>query len=323
MITVLCGGFGAARFLDGLRTLPEELCCVVNTADDLDHLGLVVMPDTDSVLYALAGVFDEERGFGQAGDTFAANAALARSGADWFRLGDADLAHNLQRTALIRSGRSPSEAVAELARGLGIRARVLPMTDGVVRTRLHTDAGTFSFQDFVVRRQARPAVRAVEYEGVADARPAPGVLDALESADLVVLAPSNPVSSLGPILALDGVRRCLEARTGPTVAVTPVVAGRPPARPPEVTRARIRAGLMAASGLPHRPLAVAVRYQGLIDGFVLDRRDPGEQADIEALGLSVLVADTLAAGPDRVALARAVVDFGTALRRPAGVSQPR
>ena len=313
MITVLCGGFGAARFLPGLHQAAADLCCVVNTGDDLDYLGLHVAPDVDSVLYALAGCFDEERGWGVRGDTFRCNAALARHGDDWFHVGDEDLALHLERTALLRSGRALSEVMAILTRRWGLDARVLPMSDDPVRTVIVSGEGRLSFQEYVVARRAAPRVTAVEYEGASRARPAPGVLDALETADVVLVAPSNPVSSIGPILALPGVREALRRRRGPTVAVTPVVRRQQPVTAAERGRARVRAALMGARGLAHTPTAVACSYQGLIDGFVLDRRDADRRDEIASLGIAVLLADTLAAGTGRASLAAEVSRFAATL----------
>ncbi|HEY0399256.1 MAG TPA: 2-phospho-L-lactate transferase CofD family protein, partial [Acidimicrobiia bacterium] len=209
-VAVLCGGFGAARFLDGLRRLPGlTLTCIANTADDLDYLGVHVSPDVDTVTYALAGIFDEGRGFGVVGDTFRNAEALRRYGAGWFSVGDVDLATSIRRTDLLRAGATLSEVTAELARGLSVGAAVVPMSDDPVRTVVVTDEGRLPFQEYLVRRRAQPLVRAVQQEGLETARPAPAVLPALAEADLVVLAPSSPVASLGPILALPGVRDAL------------------------------------------------------------------------------------------------------------------
>lgn len=313
MIAVLCGGFGAARFLCGLRERGDELCCIVNTADDVEYLGLHVSPDVDSVLYALAGEFDEERGWGLRGDTFHCNAALARHGADWFHVGDRDMATHLERTRLLGAGRSLSEATAQLAASWGVAARLLPMSDSPVRTVVHTEIGALTLQEYLVRHHAGPRVLGVEHAGLGAAAPAPGVLDALATAELVVLAPSNPVSSLGPILALPGVREAIGARERGTVAVTPVVSGSPPATAPEQGRARVRAAFMEARGLAHRAAAVAALYAGSVLGFVLDERDAAESPEIEDLGMRVMCADTLAVPDERGRVARAVVEFGVGL----------
>ena len=307
-IAVLCGGFGAARFLDGLRRVPGvELTCIANTADDLDYAGVHVSPDVDTVSYALAGMFDEQRGFGVIGDTFRNAEALRRYGWGWFAVGDVDLATCLRRTDLLRGGATLSEATADLARGLGLDAAVLPMSDDPVRTKVVTDEGRLAFQEYLVARRAQPKVLAVEHDGLSSARPAPAVLPALAAADLVILAPSSPVASLAPILALPGVRAAVAAAH--SVAVTPVVSGAPPATPPEQSRFRVREAFMASAGLAHTATAVAALYADLVDGFVLDERDAAEADGIRASGLDVRLSDTLAQGAGRVALAEAVLGF--------------
>lgn len=305
-VAVLCGGFGAARFLDGLRRRPGvALTCIANTADDLEYAGVHVSPDVDTVTYALAGIFDETRGFGRVGDTFRNAEALRRYGWGWFAVGDADLATSLRRTELLRAGKTLSEATDDLNRGLGIGASVVPMSDDPVRTVVVSDEGRLAFQEYRVARRAQPAVRAVEFDGLAAAQPAPAVLPALASADLVILAPSSPVASLNPILALPGVRPALA--TARVVAVTPVVSGQPPATPPERSRAKVRAAFMAAAGLDHSATAVAGLYSDIADTFVLDHRDAAEADAIRALGIDVVTADTLATGDARVRLAEAVL----------------
>ncbi|HET9771733.1 MAG TPA: 2-phospho-L-lactate transferase CofD family protein [Acidimicrobiia bacterium] len=305
-VAVLCGGFGAARFLDGLRRLPGvALTCIANTADDLEYAGVHVSPDVDSVSYALAGIFDEGRGFGLVGDTFRNAEAARRYGGGWFAVGDADLATSLRRTELLRAGKTLSEATADLVRGLGLAGAVVPMSDDAVRTVIVSDEGRLAFQEYLVVRRARPAVQAVEHEGLVGAQPAPAVLPALRSADLVILAPSSPVASLAPILALPGVRPALAAAR--VVAVSPVVSGRPPATPPEQSRAKVRAAFLAAAGLDHSATAVAGLYADFADTFVLDHRDASEADAIRALGLDVVTADTLAAGDDRIRLAEDVL----------------
>ena len=308
-VAVLCGGFGAARFLDGLRRVPGVvLTCIANTADDLEYSGVHVSPDVDTVSYALAGVFDEERGFGVVGDTFRNAEALRRYGSGWFAVGDVDLATSLRRTDRLRAGASLSEATADLARGLGLDAAVVPMSDDPVRTVVVTDEGRLPFQAYLVAQRAQPKVLAVEHDGLGGAHPAPAVLPALAGADLVILAPSSPVASLAPILGLPGVREAVAAATA--VAVSPVVSGVPPATVPEQSRARVREAFMSASGLSHTATAVAGLYAGIVDGFVLDERDATEADSIRALGLDVLTADTLAPpGPGRVRLAEAVLHF--------------
>lgn len=259
--------------------------------------------------YALAGVFDEARGFGVVGDTFRNAEALRRYGWGWFAVGDVDLATSLRRTGLLRAGRSLSAATAEVARGWGVGADVVPMSDDRVRTVVVTDDGRLNFQDYLVLRRAQPAVQAVEYDGLDGARPAPAVLPALRRADLVVLAPSSPVASLAPILGLPGVRAAVSERTA--VAVSPVVSGRAPVTGPERRRAHVRSAFMAAQGLDHSATAVATLYADVVDGFVLDERDRAETDAIAALGVAVVTADTLATGAARTALAKTVLAFAT------------
>ncbi|HYH51969.1 MAG TPA: 2-phospho-L-lactate transferase CofD family protein [Acidimicrobiia bacterium] len=305
-VAVLCGGFGAARFLDGLRRIPGvALTCIVNTADDLDYAGVHVSPDVDTVSYALAGIFDEQRGFGVVGDTFRNAQALRRYGLGWFAVGDIDLATSLRRTDLLRAGATLSEATADLARGLGLDAAVVPMSDNPVRTRVTTDEGRLAFQEYLVARRAQPKVLAVDHDGLVEAQPAPAVLPALTAADLVILAPSSPLASLAPILGLPGVRTAVANATA--VAVTPVVSGVPPVTAPERSRARVRQAFLESAGIPHTATAVAGLYADLLDVFVLDARDSAEADEIRALGLDVLPADTLAAGEARVALAEVVL----------------
>ncbi|HKY76269.1 MAG TPA: 2-phospho-L-lactate transferase CofD family protein [Acidimicrobiia bacterium] len=305
-VVVLCGGFGAARFLDGLRRIPDvALTCIANTADDLEYCGVHVSPDVDTVSYALAGLFDESRGFGLVDDTFRNAEALRRYGLGWFAVGDVDLAHCLRRTDLVRAGATLSEATADLTRGLGLTATVLPMSDDPVRTKVVTDEGRLAFQDFLVARRAQPKVLAVEHDGLASARPAPGVIEALSAADLVILAPSSPIASLAPILALPGVRSAVAAAR--SVAISPVVSGVPPATPPEQSRFHVREAFMESAGLAHTATAVAQLYADVIDVFVLDERDASERPAIEQLGLAVTTTDTLAPAPARADFAQLVL----------------
>ena len=313
-IAVLCGGFGAARWVPFLARASPSTCCIVNTADDLEYLGVHISPDVDSVCYGLAGRFDEERGWGLVGDTFECVGKLARYGEGWFRIGDEDLALALLRTVALRSGASLTEVTASSARRLGLSACVLPMSDDPVRTILHTDQGTLEFQEYLVRHRARPHVKRLEYQGIESATPAPGVLTALRTAGVVIIAPSSPLASIGPILALPGVIPTLRNREGPTIAITPVVSAQAPASPPETIRARVRAALMNSHGLDHRAADVAKLYASFAQGFVLDERDGIEAPEIERLGMNVLLADTLATPSDRSGVARSVVEFASTLR---------
>ena len=267
-VTVLSGGVGGARFLRGVVAVvaPDNVAIVGNVADDIEILGLHVSPDLDSVLYALAGVADEERGWGRADESWRAlETAGELGGESWFRLGDRDIGLHLVRTQLLRQGVSLSEATCRLASAFGLRCSLLPATDDPLRTFLETREGTFPFQTWFVERGHRDEVDAVHYAGAPDARPAPGVIEAIERADVVVLAPSNPYVSIGPILAVDGIRTALEARNAPCVAVSPLIGGRAVKGPADRMLARMAGGTS--------PADVAGCYPGLIDALVIDEAD--------------------------------------------------
>jgi LPPG:FO 2-phospho-L-lactate transferase len=245
---------------------PGDVAIVGNVADDIEILGLHVSPDLDSVLYALAGVADEERGWGRAGETWQALETVGDLGGEnWFRLGDRDIGLHLVRTQLLREGCSLSEATSRLVAAFGLRCSLLPATDDPLRTFLETPDGTFPFQTWFVERGHRDEVLAVHYAGAPDARPAPGVIEAVERADVIVFAPSNPYVSIGPILAVDGIRSGLEARRVPCVAVSPLIGGRAVKGPADRMLARIAGGTS--------PADVARCYPGLIDALVIDEAD--------------------------------------------------
>jgi LPPG:FO 2-phospho-L-lactate transferase len=285
---VLAGGVGAARFLRGLirRTDERRLSVVVNTADDDVFFGLHVSPDVDTVLYTLGGLADPVRGWGRRDETFAALGALGTLGEPtWFRVGDRDLATHLFRTERLRRGWTPSRVTAALAARYGVRAWVRPMTDATVRTWIHTRRGRLSFQDYLVGRGARDAVRRVEIAGARRATPAPGVVSAIARADVVIFPPSNPLVSTGPILAIPAIRAAVRARRGRRVAVAPIVAGRAVRGPLH----RMLRGLGHAAS----PVDVARLYAGLVDVFVLDVRDRAAAPRVRAFGMDVVLADTL------------------------------
>jgi LPPG:FO 2-phospho-L-lactate transferase len=302
MITVLAGGVGAARFLRGLVDVVDAAAVTVigNTGDDEEFFGLHVSPDLDTVVYTLADVVGPE-GWGFDGDTYACLEQTRALGEEaWFLLGDGDLATHVERTRLLREGRSLSEATAAITSAFGLRCRLLPMSDDRVRTVVSTDDGDLSFQEYFVRRRWQDDVRALRFDGVADARPAPGVLDAIAEADAVIVAPSNPLVSIGPILAVPGVREALVA-TAPVVAISPIVGGRALKGPAD--------RMMLALG--HEPSAVGVArlYADFLDVLVLDDVDAALAAEVEALGPRAVVTNTVmrdAAG--REALARAAVE---------------
>ena len=301
-VAVLSGGVGGARFLRGLvAVVPEEDVTVVgNVGDDLEVLGLHVSPDLDSVLYTLAGLADDERGWGRAGETWDALETVARLGGEsWFRLGDRDLGLHLVRTELLRSGSALSEVTARLTRAVGVGTTLLPATDDPLRTFVETAAGTFAFQTWFVERGHRDDVDAVHYAGAPAAAPAPGVIEALDSADLIVIAPSNPYVSIGPILAVDAVRAALERRRVPCVAVSPLVAGRAVKGPADRMLARLAGGTT--------PAHVAGCYRGLVDVLVIDSADaPADLPD----GIRCVVTQTLMSDAAAAARLAAVVLSG-------------
>jgi LPPG:FO 2-phospho-L-lactate transferase len=292
-VALLCGGLGGARLAPYLAP-GHDLTAICNVADDLEVMGLHVSPDVDSVLYALAGLFDEERGYGIRGDTGRFMARAAASGAEtWFRIGDQDLGTHVLRTALLRSGLRLSGAVEALQRGLGIRASVIPASDEAIRTRVVSGGRDLDFQAFYVREAARPMAEGVRWEGIEGAEPAPGVLDALAGADLVVFGESSPVASILPILELGGVREALVATRAARVALSPVVASVAPEREVDRHHWRARERLMSARGLRHDPVSVAELYRGLVDVFVLDEHDRAFAPRISELGVMTRTADLL------------------------------
>jgi LPPG:FO 2-phospho-L-lactate transferase len=279
---------GGARFLRGLsrRIDPASLTVIGNTGDDEEFFGLHVAPDLDTLVYTLGGHADVERGWGLAGETFQALAALEALGEPaWFQLGDRDLATHIFRTERLRAGWSLSRVTAWLADRHDVGSRILPMSDDRVRTFVHTERGRLPFQTYLVRHRARGRVRRIEIAGARAAKPARGVLAALRTADAIVLAPSNPLVSIGPILAVPGVRAALAARRGPAAAVCPLVGGRPLRGPLH----RMLRGL----GLEVSPRGVARLYRGVVDLFVIDGADAAWAPDITALGMRVLITDTI------------------------------
>ena len=237
MIVVLTGGTGGAKFVDGLRQVipPEQLTIIVNTGDDLEWWGLYVSPDLDSITYVLAGLLSKERGWGVKGDTFFCLQAMNELGEPiWFHAGDRDLAVHLLRSKLLRQGKTLTEVTAEIAGKMGVQARIIPMSNARVETRVDTPIGELSFEEYFVQRWYQDPVNSVRFAGASDAEPAPGVLDAIVSADGILIAPSNPVTSIGPILAVPGIREALSRARGPIVAVSPIVGNAPVAGPADV-----------------------------------------------------------------------------------------
>jgi len=267
-VAVLSGGVGGARFLRGLIGVVGggNVSIVGNVADDIEVLGLRVSPDLDSILYTLTGLADEERGWGRAGETWHALETVAQLGGEsWFQLGDRDIGLHLVRSELLRSGVPLSEATEQIAHAVGLDALLLPATDDPLRTFVETPAGTFPFQTWFVARGHRDDVDGVHYAGSPDARPAPGVIDALEGADVILIAPSNPYVSIGPILAVAEIRAALERRTVPCVAISPLIGGRAVKGPADRMLQRLAGGTS--------PAHVASCYPGLIDALVIDEAD--------------------------------------------------
>jgi len=303
MIAVLTGGTGGAKFVQGLAAVvpASELSVIVNTGDDLIWWGLHVSPDLDSITYALAGMLSRERGWGVEGDTFHCLAAMRRMGQPaWFQLGDRDLATHLRRTELLSADRTLSEVTTEIGRTLDIKARILPMSDDRVETRVLTIDGEISFQEYFVRERYQVAVRGVRFEGAERSRPAPGVLAAIAQAEAIVIAPSNPVTSIGPILAVPGIREALNQTAAPVAAISPIIGGAAVSGP---------AGeLMQTQGLAVSIAGVARCYADFLDLLVADQRDSAPGPRIE--GIAVRYTSTLMKSEaDKTSLARSVLKF--------------
>jgi LPPG:FO 2-phospho-L-lactate transferase len=304
-VLALSGGVGGAKLAAGLCAVlpPERLTIVVNTGDDFEHLGLTICPDLDSVTYTLAGLNDTVRGWGLADETWQAMAMLSRlGGPDWFNLGDRDLGLHLTRAMHLRAGESLSEVTEKLTRQLGILHKIVPMSDDPVRTQVQADEGWLDFQHYFVREQCRPQVRGVRFTGSAEARPSPGLAEALSRPDLcaVVICPSNPWLSVDPILALPGVRDRIAALSVPIVAVSPLVGGTALKGP--------LAKLMVELGQPVSNLALAAQYRGLLDHLVIDQTDAADAAPLRDAGLCATVTQTvMRSGADRERLASEVL----------------
>lgn len=304
MITALAGGTGAAKLLRGLVALiaPADLTVIGNTGDDIELWGLHVSPDLDTVTYTLAGLIDEAKGWGVRDDTFHCLQGMAAFGEQtWFNLGDRDLATHLFRTESLRRGATLSAVTDAIRRSLGVRSRLLPMSDQPVRTKIRSTTGWLTFQEFFVKEKGQVEILEVAYEGADAALPAPGVLDAISHARAVLICPSNPVTSIGPILAVPGVVGALKETRAVVLALSPIVAGAAVSGP--------AGALMAARGLPVSPAGVARAYSEWLDVMVIDRRDQGLTPELLQFGVSPVVTDTLMTDRQReVALARAVLE---------------
>ena len=310
MILALAGGVGGAKLAAGLYASlpPDRLTVVINTGDDFDLYGLRISPDADTVLYTLAGLANPETGWGIAGDTFETLGMLARYGENpWFRLGDRDFATHILRTQRLRAGGLPSQVLADFTRALGVRATILPMSETPVATLVHTPEGELAFQDYFVARHHADDVLSVRFDGIEEATLPGAVRKAAEAATAVILCPSNPVVSIGPILAVPGLRDLLRGLAVPIVAISPIVGGKALRGPAD----RMLAGL----GVEVSPFGVASLYRGLLAGIVIDVADAAEAGRIEALGMRTLVTNTIMDGDaDRQRLAREVLAFAYNLR---------
>jgi LPPG:FO 2-phospho-L-lactate transferase len=304
MITVLSGGTGGAKFVEGLSRVvpPRELAVVVNTGDDLVWWGLNVSPDLDSILYVVAGMLSRERGWGVDGDTFHCLEAMRRLGQPaWFSVGDRDLATHLLRTELLASGKTLTEATAEMAQRLKVEARILPMCDDKVETRVLTPAGELSFEEYFVRERHQVAVEGVRFAGADQAKSAPGVIDAIRNADAILIAPSNPITSIGPILAIPEIRQALIESSAPVTAVSPILGSAPVSGP---------AGeLMRSQALPVSALGVAQAYREFLDTLLIDERDRElienlQRLEIGGVATNILMKST----EDKVRLARTALE---------------
>jgi LPPG:FO 2-phospho-L-lactate transferase len=306
-VTLLSGGVGGARFATGIVDAvgAGALTVVGNVGDDLEVLGLHVSPDLDSLLYTLAGVGDSERGWGRGKETWNALETVEELGGEaWFRLGDRDIGLHLVRTEALRRGSPLSEVTARLAAAFGLETALLPATDDRLRTWLDTPAGALPFQDWFVRRGHRDPVNRVRYEGADSARPAPGVLEGLREADLLLIAPSNPFVSIGPILAVPEIRQALSERNVPCVAVSPLIGGQAVKGPAAEMLARLTGGTSAAQ--------VTSCYLGLIDVLVFDEADADDADGVAALGVRPLVTRTLMSDRDTTRrLAEAALEAAT------------
>ena len=306
-VVALAGGVGGARLADGLAQIlpPENLTVIVNTGDDFEHLGLYICPDLDTVCYTLAGLANPATGWGRSAETWQALETLATlGGPTWFRLGDHDLGMHLERTRRRRLGQPLSQITRHFCRALGIQVTVIPVSDDPVATWVDTGDGALPFQEYFVHRQCQPIVSGFHFIGAEQAHPAPGVLEAIDRADLVVFCPSNPWVSIDPILAIPGLRLAVQSR--PTLAVSPIIGGQAVKGP--------AAKMFAEMGLEPSALAVARHYGKMLKGFILDHIDALQAQEIQPLEIKTYLTDTLMRTiQDRGRLAKEVVEFGLSL----------
>ncbi len=288
MITALAGGVGAARFLTGLKQLvkEEDLTVIVNTGDDINLFGLHISPDIDIVTYTLAGLVNDEKGWGLKGDTFECLSMLKRySQESWFNLGDRDLATSILRTDMLKNGYTLTQIAAKVSGDLGLKLKILPMTDNKFATHVKVADGTIHFEEYMVKRGAQDKVLGVEYVGAEQAKPALGVVEAIVNSEIIIICPSNPIVSIGTILSIPGIREALRKTKAKKVAISPIVAGAPIKGPADK--------LLSGLGFEVSAFSVAKLYSDFLDAFVLDNADAAEKSRIEALGLEVQVTNTI------------------------------
>jgi LPPG:FO 2-phospho-L-lactate transferase len=304
MITALAGGIGASKFLEGLCAAiePQKLTIIVNTGDDIKLFGLHISPDLDTVTYTLGGLVNKATGWGIASDTFQClDAMRAYGGEQWFNLGDRDLATHLFRTEQLRQGRPLSHVADQIRQAHGVAARILPMTDSYVPTTILTELGDLHLQEYLVKHHAQPSVKGVRFENIESASPARGVPEAILNSSGVIVCPSNPLISIGPILAVPGIRKLLVETRAPVVAISPIVGGASLKGPTD--------RMLADLGKEVSALEVACLYEGFVNVFILDRKDVAEKRGIEALGMKVVVTNTIMSGAaEKLALAKAALD---------------
>jgi len=288
MITALAGGVGAARFLTGLLKIvkEEDLSVIVNTGDDIEMFGLHISPDIDIVAYTLAGIVDEEKGWGVRGDTFQGLEMLKKLGLEtWFSLGDKDLATHIFRTELLKKDFTLSEVTNKICHALGVNVKLLPMTNDKFETRIIVEEGSIHFEEYFVKRGSKEKVLGVEFAGSANAKPAPEVIDSIMDSDIVIICPSNPIVSIGTILSVDGIRDALRKTRSKVVGISPIVAGAPIKGPADK--------MLRGLGFEVSAFGVARIYADFLDTFVIDDLDSAERSDIEKLGIRVKVTNTV------------------------------
>ena len=288
MITTLAGGVGAARFLQGLVRVvpPEEIVAIVNTADDIEFYGLHISPDVDIVTYTLAGIVDQEKGWGIHEDTFNCLEMLRQYGYDtWFMLGDKDLATHIHRTILLKKGLKLSEVTENIRKALGVKVKIIPMTNDKVQTKIVTNVGEMHFQEYLVKRKAQDPVLDVKFEGIEKAEPAPGVIESILNADGIIICPSNPIVSIGPILSVKGVKEAIKKTEAKIVAISPIVGGAPIKGPADK--------LMRGLGIEVSAVGVAKVYKDIIDVLIIDNVDKDLKSRIEELGIKVYITNTI------------------------------